>query len=186
MKRWLPILLLLGVVGLVKAQTALPPTHPAIEPAEAHSAQADIPRLVLPRTPLPPRTDSVYLISPARYRFYRQLHRYALDTTFRAGDALIISYAQSLQATQRAYDTLLERYQASDQLSAQTLRRTQLALGQLSRSLDQTQYALEQTTRRLEEAEVQARAARRRSLVQRLAYGAGGVGAGLLLGLLLR
>ena len=186
MKHWLTILLLLGVAGLVKAQTALPPIHPATAYPEAHRAQADVPQLVLPRTPQQPLTDSVYLISPARYRFYQQLHRYALDTTFRAGDALITSYAQSLQATQRAYDTLLERYQASDQLSAQTLRRTQLALGQLSRSLDQTQYALAQTTRSLDEAKAQARTARRRSLVQRVAYGAGGVGAGLLIGLLLR
>ena len=186
MKHWLTILFLLGVVGLVKAQTALPSTHPATVYPEAHRAQIDVPQLVLPRTPRQPLTDSVYLISPARYRFYRQLHRYALDTTVRASDALITSYAQSLQATQRAYDTLLERYQASDQLSAQTLRRTQLALGQLSRSLDQTQYALAQTTRSLDEARAQARTARRRSLVQRLAYGAGGLGAGLLIGLLVR
>ena len=188
MKHWLTILLLLGVAGLVKAQTAspLPLTHPAPEHTKTNGAQADIPQLVLPHTPRQPLTDSAYLISPARYRFYRQLHRYALDTTVRAGDALITSYAQSLQATQRAYDTLLERYQASDQLSAQTLRRTQLTLGQLSRSLDQTQYALAQTTRSLDEAKAQARTARRRSLVQRVAYGAGGVGAGLLIGLLLR
>ncbi len=186
MKHWLTILFLLGGVGLVKAQTASPPTHPAPAHTETHDAQADIPRLVLPRTPLPPLTDSAYLISPARFRFYQQLHRYALDTTVRAGEVLITSYAQSLQATQRAYDTLLERYQASDQVSAQTLRRTQLALGQLSRSLDQTQYALAQTSRSLDEAKAQARVARRRSLVQRVAYGAGGVGVGLVLGLLLR
>jgi hypothetical protein len=184
MKHWLTILLLLGVVKLANAQTALPPSHPASE--HVLGAQADIPHLVLPRTLLPPLTDSAYLISPARFRFYQQLHRHVLDATAGAGDPLIISYAQSLQATQRTYDTLLVRYRASNQLSAQTLRRTQLALGQLGRSLDQAQYALAQTARSLEEAKAQARAARRRSLVQRVAYGAGGLGAGLLIGLLLR
>ncbi len=186
MKRWLIILLLLGGVGAAFAQTTSPTPNSAPEQTRTNNTQADIPQLLLPRTMLPPLSDSAYLISPSRYRFYRQLHRYALDTSSRVSDSLIISYAQSLQTTQRAYDTLLERYQASDQLSAQTLRSTQLALGQLSRSLNQTQYALAQTTRSLEEAEAQARAARRRSLVQRLAYGAGGVGVGLVLGLLLR
>ncbi len=141
---------------------------------------------MLPYTPLPLLADSAYLISPARYRFYQQLHHYALDTTARASDALITSYAHSLEATQRAYETLLERYQASDRVSAQTLRNTQLALGQLSRSLDQTQYALAQTARSLDEAKAQTRTARRRSLVQRLAYGASGIGTGLLIGLLIR
>ena len=186
MKGWLTILLLLGGAGLATAQTVSPSSGPAVEHPEANDSPADVPQLVLPRSPLPPLTDSAYLISPARYRFYRQLHRYVLDTTVRAGDLLTTSYAQSLQATQRAYETLLERYQASDRLSAQTLRDTQRALGQLSRSLDQTQYALTQTARSLDEAEAQARTARRQSLVQRLAYGAGGLGAGLLLGLLIR
>lgn len=186
MKNWLSILLLLAGTGVATAQTALPETNPATAQAGADRAQADIPQLLLPRVPLPLLTDSAYLVSPARYRFYQQLHRYALDTTARASDSLITSYAQSLQATQRAYETLLEQYHASDRRSAQTLRETQLALGQLGRSLDQTQYVLAQTARSLDEAEGQARAARRRSLVPRLAYGAGGIGAGLVLGLLLR
>lgn len=186
MKGWLCILLLVGGTELALGQTASPTTNPVTEQAQANDVQADLPQLLLPYAPLPPLTDSVYLISPARYRFYRQLHRYVLDTTARAGDSLITSYAQSLRVTQLAYETLLERYQASDRRSAQTLRDTQRALGQLGRSLDQAQYSLTQTARSLDEAEAQARATRRRSWVQRLAYGAGGVGAGLVLGLLLR
>ena len=185
MKGWLGILFLLGGAGLAAAQTALPSTSPVAEPPGAVCPQADVPQLLLPHTSLPLLTDSAYLISPARYRFYQQLHRYVLDTTARAGDSLVTSYARSLQETQHAYETLLERHQTSSQLATQTLRNTQIGLGQLGRTLDQTQYALEQTARSLEAAEAQARVARRRSLVRHLVFGAGGIGAGLALGLLL-
>ena len=175
MKRWLVVLLVLSSVTSTYAQTTPPPV----------GLTEDRPRLLLPHCTLPNLTDSAYLISPARYRLYQQIHRHLLDTTAGAGDSLIVSYAQSLHAAQRAYDALFVRYQTSDHLANQTLRRTQLALGQLSRSLDQTQYTLRETSRTLNEAEGQLRAVRRRSLVQRLAYGAGGVGVGLVLGLLL-
>jgi hypothetical protein len=206
MKRALGILLLLAGVELSCAQSAPPAGGSASPPVQADIIRtnvppaglpraglppaglprAGLPRLILPHTALPVLTDSAYLISTARYRFYRQLHRLALDTTAQAGDLLIGSYARSLRETQHAYDTLLMHYQATDLLATQTLYGTQLSLAQLSRSLNQTQYALAQTAHHLEEAKDEARVARRRSLVQRLAYGAGGIGVGLVLGLLLR
>lgn len=173
---WLSSLLVLGSVASAYAQSASPPVNLA----------EDRPRLLLPQGEPLHLTDSAYLVSTARYRLYQQLHRHVLDTTAGAGDSLVVSYAQSLQAAQWAYDTLLSQYQANDRLSTQTLHRTQLALGQLSRSLDQTQDALTETSRTLNEAKDQLRTARRRSLVQRVAYGAGGLGAGLLIGVLIR
>lgn len=191
MKRGLGILLLLMGVELACAQSILPANGSGPQPTHEDSILTDVPpaglpRLVLPHTTFPTLTDSAYLISPARYRFYQRLHRHALDTAAEASGLLIASYARSLQETQRAYEGLLEQYQAADRLSAQTLRHTQLSLGQLSRTLDQTQYALAQTSHHLAAAEAEARVARRRSLVRRMAYGAGGVGVGLVLGLLLR
>ncbi len=186
MSGWLSTLLLLGGAGCAVAQTTLPPATSTTERPGVACPVADIPQLLLPYTPLPPLTDSAYLVSVARYRFYQQLHRHALDTTARTADSLIASYAQSLRETQQAYDTLLGQYLTSNEHAAQTLRSTQLGLGQLGRTLDQTQYALAQTAHRLEEAKAQTQAARRRSLMQRLAFGAGGVGAGLILGLLLQ
>ena len=146
------------------------------------------PRLLVPGTTLRITSDSAYLVTPERYRFYQKLHHYLADsTTAGACSRLITSYEESLQETQRAYNYVLRQYQAADSLSARSMHRTQLTLGQLSRTLDQTQYSLEQTTQTLNEVEEQLKREQHRSFFRRIAYGASGVGAGMLLmGLLMQ
>ncbi|MGB3851709.1 MAG: hypothetical protein WA958_17200 [Tunicatimonas sp.] len=133
-------------------------------------------------TVLPALIDSACLISPDRYRFYQQLHRSALDTTARVSDLLISSCAQSLQETQHAYEKLLGSYQASDRLG-------HADVAPHSTISKATSPHLKPNAVRpgaIGEAKAKARVGRRRSLVQRLAYGVGSLGAGVVIGLLLR
>ena len=140
------------------------------------------PLLLVPGTTLRITVDSVYLVSKERYRFYQKLHRYLADsTTSEVGSSLMLSYQKSLQETQHAYHHLLHQYRRADSVSSCSMYRTQVSLGQVSRALDQVQYSLEQTTHTLSEVKEQLRREQRRSFFRRLAYGAGGVGVGMIL-----
>ena len=124
--------------------------------------------------------DSVYLIRPARYRFYQRLHRHLSDTAgAAAADALLRSYERTLLDARHAYDTLLLRYHTADRLATRTLSGTQATLLHLRHTLGQTKTSLHRTTQQLEEARQQQRSARRRAFLRGLAYGSG-AGAGLL------
>ena len=124
--------------------------------------------------------DSLYLIRPERYRFYRRLHRYMADTVqYPTGASLLASYQRSLLRSQAAYDQLLLHYHTADSLSARTLRTTQATLHQLQHVLDRTQLRLGESEQALHTAHQQAQRQRRRSFLRGLAYGSG-LGVGLM------
>lgn len=131
--------------------------------------------------------DSVYQVPAARLRFYRRLRRQVRElSSAGAADSLIYSYARSLSDAQQAYDHLLRRYRTADSVATHSLQQTQRTLGLLRQSLDRTQATLEHTTAQLEQLQKQLRREQRRSRWQRLMYGAGGIGVGVLVGAALR
>ena len=125
----------------------------------------------------------MYLVSPARLRFYQQLHRHTLDTSAENGRAaLAASYVRSLQTAQHAYDQLQQDYHTADSVATITLEQTQRSLTQLDATLAQTEETLEQTTEQLRVLQTQLHRAERRARRRRRAYGLGGISIGLLVG----
>ena len=153
--------------GAVRAQSSVQPP--------------DQPTLLVPGTVLRIIDDSVYLVSKERYRFYQKAHYYLVDSTAGNTSVLIASYEEALQETQRAYDSLLQQYRAADSVAIESMHHTQFSLGQVKRTLDHAHYNLGQTTSTLAEVEAQLVREQRRSFFRRLAYGAGGVGVGMIL-----
>ena len=131
--------------------------------------------------------DSAYLITAPRYALYQQLHRYLLDTSaWLPYDELIQTYERALHRSDQAYRHLLRQYQTADSLSQSTLRTTQSVLRQADRSLSGTQNTLEKATHGLDETERLIRQERRRAARRHVLFGAGGVGVGLLISVLVR
>lgn len=174
------LLLLVGILGFASARAQGSVASPG---SELRRLPATAAPYLLPPGATWATSDSAYLVSPARLRFYQRLHRHVLDTTAEeVCSARVASYARRLRVAQRAYDRLWREYRTADSVATGTLRQTQHSLARLDASLVYARTTLGHTTEQLHTLEAQLRRAERQARRRRWAYGLSGIGIGLLVG----
>lgn len=130
--------------------------------------------------------DSVYVMNPIRYKFYRDLHQsiFSTDSLSDACRQVIKSYEQSLTESQKMFDALLENYDKAHNISIELVDRTQASLVQTEKTLELTQIALRNASFSLDQANKSIKQKKWNSIAKKLLVGAGGVGVGVLIGVL--
>jgi hypothetical protein len=151
------------------------------------SSSYTTPRFYLSGTTLKLECDTAYLINAQRMGFYRNLHENIKNNTGleEKCQELIKSYEKSLQEDNLRFKALSENCTKSQKISDELIAKTQTTLRQTDATLAKTQQDLKDINLKLDDVDKKLRAAKFNSLKQKILVGAGGVGVGLLLGLLL-
>ena len=126
--------------------------------------------------------DTMYLLNPARFRLYRELHEaIKLDEGQTCKD-LILTYEQSLADQEKSYAALLENAQKSDELTRQTLDCTQQELTEINAKMHLVSEQLAESQMELKTAEEKIKKGQKKSNRQKLFFGAGSAVVGLMIG----
>ena len=130
------------------------------------------------------KTDSIYLINGVRYRFYESLRSLLNDSIDFKMERLILTYEKSLMESDRIFKGLLKNCTENYAITESILKQTKTSLAATQATLELSQESLLAANSSLEDANEKLRKIKGNNLLNSILIGAGGVGAGLLIGAL--
>jgi len=129
--------------------------------------------------------DTTYIVNKERYSFYKNIHEATLSGKDSVSGKILKAFELRLLEQQNAYDKLLSNSKQAEKITLDLINDTQSSLLSTQKTLENTQISLENTLKSLETANKLIKKEKWNSKGQKLLVGAGGVGIGLIIGLLI-
>ncbi len=130
------------------------------------------------------RCDSVYVINTERYRIYTACLRALREDNEQPCGRLLQAYEDRLREHDESYRLLLANCRETEKVSDEMLSYTRASLENTLATLDHTQQTLDRSLEGLRQTEELLRRQQNRQTGQKFLIGAGGVGLGILVGIL--
>lgn len=128
--------------------------------------------------------DTMYLINKARFKFYRNIHKLTLsgtDTTFKL---LLKAYEDRLSENELAYQRLLDNSKMYEGITNELIGYSKASLESTQKTLEATQNSLGKSINDLNSATAILKEERKQGTKDKLLFGFGGIGVGILIGVL--
>jgi len=129
--------------------------------------------------------DTIYLMNPIRYTFYKNIHKATLAGSDSVCNKLLNAYELRLAEHEQAYNKLLDNSKQAEKISLDMIAYSQKSLAGTQKTLEFTQTTLDQSLKSIDMAHDYIRQAKWNSKGQKLLTGISGFGIGLLVGVLL-
>jgi hypothetical protein len=129
--------------------------------------------------------DSLFLMNPKRYAFYKSIHSTILSNNDSTLVNLLNSYEQRLKEHQQIIDELLLNSKLAESISFDLIESTHSSIATTQKTIVNSQMLLESSSGKLDHAKEDIKKSQIKSTRNKLLFGAGGFGAGVVLGLLL-
>ncbi|HET6225196.1 MAG TPA: hypothetical protein VFF27_02890 [Bacteroidia bacterium] len=138
--------------------------------------------------PLPPGTvirlecDTAYVINKIRFKKYEAARKYIINTNNKSLKQLEAEYEQALKEQDAYYKQLMKQYVQADSVSQRLIKDTRSDLVAISNDLKATSKTIEMLNAKLEEVQKLIRKQKWDSIGQKILVALGGIGAGVLIG----
>lgn len=128
--------------------------------------------------------DSMYVVNKARFNFYRNIHKLTLSETDATFKLLLKAYEDRLSENELAYQRLLDNSKTYEGITNELIGYSKASLESTQKSLDVTQNSLCKSINDLNSATEILKEERKNGRKDKLLFGFGGVGIGILIGVL--
>jgi hypothetical protein len=129
--------------------------------------------------------DSLYLMNPKRYAFYKDLHNAVLSGDDYTYAQLLTAYELRIQEHQQIIDKLLLNSKLAEDITFSMIDSTQSSIASTQETITNSQSMLDKSALKLDEAKGDIKKGKLGSSGKKFLYGAGGFGTGLILGIIL-
>jgi ElaB/YqjD/DUF883 family membrane-anchored ribosome-binding protein len=129
--------------------------------------------------------DSIYLMNPLRYNFYKNIHKATLSSKDSLCNKIVNAYELRLIEHEQAYNKLLDNSKQAEKVSLELIDYSQKSLAGTQKTLEFTQATLDQSLKSIDMAHNYIQQEKWNSKGQKLLTGICGVGVGLLVGVLI-
>jgi hypothetical protein len=130
--------------------------------------------------------DTVYVINKARFGLYEKARKTVINNNYsNAQRELAENYEQALAEQDKAFRELFDRYQRLDSSYQLTITTTRSSILAVNENLNAARQTVDAANKNLAEVNKIIAAARRRNFLDKVLYGMGGVGIGVIAGVLL-
>lgn len=140
--------------------------------------------------PLPPGTliqldcDTAYVINKIRFKKYEAARKFIINSNNKNLKQLEAQYEQALKEQDAYYRELMKSYVKADSISQHLIKDTRSDLVSISNNLKETSKTIDTLNAKLDEVQKLIRKQKWDSIKQKLLVGFGGLGAGILIGVL--
>lgn len=178
MKRFLlTVLILTSVIGFLYGQNV---NHSDVNPCNTNG----LPVLLKNGETYTATCDSMYVVNKVRFKFYRNIHKLTLsgtDTTFKL---LLMAYENRISENELAYQRLLVNSKMYEGIANELIGYSKVSLESTQKTLEATQNSLSKSINDLNSATEILKEERKNGRKDKLLFGFGGVGIGILIGVL--
>jgi len=130
--------------------------------------------------------DSLYIINKHRYVLYEKAADIIRDKKYvNTCNVLIQNYEDRLQAQNQAFNNLYRDYIKADSISQKTINDTKNSLIQVNNTITSAQNNIIGVDKKMDDLKKTINEARRKSFMDKIMYGVGGIAVGILGGLIL-
>lgn len=177
--------IILSTLFLLMCRQHLFSQHAAESIPYAYCSDHSTPLLFLKGQIINVPCDSMYLLNKSRYLFYKTVHNTILNQRDSVTHQLLVAYETQLAEQHKIFDALLKNSKEAETLSLNTIQDSRTILVNTEITLANTQKKLDGSLLHLGKAKEEIRKARWAAAGKKVLIGAGGLVAGLLLGLLI-
>ncbi|MGQ0826947.1 MAG: hypothetical protein ACT4ON_00995 [Bacteroidota bacterium] len=127
--------------------------------------------------------DTVYVINKLRFANYEAARRYIMNS--RTNKELIAQYEKALNEQDKYYKELMKSYTQADSISQNLIKDTREDLQGVSANLKNACTSIDSVNTKLDDVQKLIKKQKWESLKQKLMVGFGGLGAGVLVGVII-
>lgn len=130
--------------------------------------------------------DSLHLVNQIRFNYYEELRRELFKNDFGKDiENIVLKYERIIEENNELFNQLEEKSKTQSNLYITTISELKASLKETERTLNLTQQSLNNANTSLELSMKQIKSAQRRQFWKNFGLIGGGIGAGLLIGLLI-
>src|SRR6187402_1145237 len=130
--------------------------------------------------------DTVYIINKHRYVLYEKAATIIREKKYvNACNTIIDNYEERLQAQNKAFNKLYNDYIQLDSVSQKTINETRGSLVQVNNTITAAQNNIVSVDKKMDDLTKTIKEQRRKSFIDKILYGIGGIAVGILGGLII-